>query len=439
MRAPALLFGALLGVLWAPGVAQADAFRTLEGHGGPVMGLASDDVSIASASFDNAVGLWSGATPRWLDGHEAAVKTVILIGADTVASAGDDATVRIWDRKTGAERHTLTGHKGKVMHIAASPDGRLLASAGWDGWVGLWDLGTGAHLGWLKGHKGFVNAVAFGDGVLYSASYDGTIVEWRLSDGTITRRLAKHGFGINTLLVDVPSDWLAYGALDGSTRVLRLSTGEDLADLTLDRRPILAMARRPDGHQIAVGDGEGHIMTVETGRWTIVHDFRAALRGPIWALAYTDGGTALAAGGIEDRVFVWPLSDIGDSPQMATVARAFQTDPTAVSNGERQFLRKCSVCHTTQGDGARRAGPTLAGIFGRKAGAVPGYAYTQTLVDSPIIWDDATIDALFDIGPEHYLPGTKMPMQRIRKAEDRADLIDYLRRATAPDAPLTED
>ena len=50
-----------------------------------------------------------------------------------------------------------------------------------------------------------------------------------------------------------------------------------------------------------------------------------------------------------------------------------------------------------------------------------------------MIWDEDTIDALFDIGPEHYVPGTKMPMQRITGAEDRSDLIAYLRRETAPE------
>ncbi|MGR3492498.1 MAG: c-type cytochrome, partial [Shimia sp.] len=49
---------------------------------------------------------------------------------------------------------------------------------------------------------------------------------------------------------------------------------------------------------------------------------------------------------------------------------------------------------------------------------------------SPIIWNAATIDALFDQGPDHYIPGSKMPMQVIAQPQDRADLIDFLRTAT---------
>ena len=72
----------------------ADGFFTLKGHGGPIMGIAVDgNGQIATASFDNSVGLWAGQTPDWLEGHEAAVNTVHFAGP-TLLSAGDDFTLR---------------------------------------------------------------------------------------------------------------------------------------------------------------------------------------------------------------------------------------------------------------------------------------------------------------------------------------------------------
>ena len=115
---------------------------------------------------------------------------------------------------------------------------------------------------------------------------------------------------------------------------------------------------------------------------------------------------------------------------MATENRSFLEDPSGLSNGERQFKRKCSICHSLTASSARRAGPTLQGLFGRRAGTVRDYSYSDTLDGSDIIWSAATIDSLFDEGPDHFIPGTKMPMQRIAGAEDRQDLIDYLQRAT---------
>ena len=57
----------------------------------------------------------------------------------TLASAGDDGTVRLWDAATGEARATLKGHEGWVSAVAFSPDGKTLASAGEDGTVRLWE------------------------------------------------------------------------------------------------------------------------------------------------------------------------------------------------------------------------------------------------------------------------------------------------------------
>ena len=101
-----------------------------------------------------------------------------------------------------------------------------------------------------------------------------------------------------------------------------------------------------------------------------------------------------------------------------------------MGNGERQFKKKCSICHTLSTSSARRAGPTLHSLFGRKAGTVGDYSYSETLEKSDIIWTETTVKALFDIGPDDYIPGSKMPMQRITAEKDRQDLVDYLRQAT---------
>ena len=156
------------------------------------------------------------------------------------------------------------------------------------------------------------------------------------------------------------------------------------------------------------------------------------MRGPIWALAFSADGGSILAGGIENIVYSWPLDQIADLGPMADSKPKFLKDPDKMENGERQFARKCSICHSLDAGGGRKAGPTLSGLFGRRAGALGGYSYSKTLSDSDIVWNEKTIDQLFDLGPDHYIPGSKMPMQRIAQQRDRNDLIDYLRRATAP-------
>ncbi len=411
----------------------AQEFRILQGHGGPIMdtAISPDGRHALTASFDNSVGYWNldTDTVHWLEGHNAAVKRVLFVGNDLAASAGDDFAIEIWDLKTATHKFRLEGHLGQVMGLAASEDRSVLASASWDGTVRLWDLTNGGELAVLEGHTGGVNDVAFATGgkTLFSASADGTIRRWdadrRIIDGVVVR----HGFGVTRLLVNQAAGWLAYGAVDGRTRVLSLADDSPVEELTWDRRPILALAASPAMDQIAVGDGEGYITVIDTAEWDVLYDFRAAKNGPIWALSYAHDGQNLLAGGIDDEAYFWPLGDDAGGPLMASTERGFLRDPETMSNGERQFRRKCSICHSLTVDGGRRAGPTLFGLFGRRAGTVDGYPYSQTISDLDIVWSESTIDKLFDLGPDHYVPGSKMPMQRIASPQDRNDLIEFLK------------
>ncbi|MCB2134726.1 MAG: c-type cytochrome [Rhodobacteraceae bacterium] len=419
-----LMFGA------APLAAQ--EFFTLKGHGGPIKGIATAaDGGILTASFDNSVGLWHDGTPRWFEGHLAAVNAVTFLADGLIASAGDDFSVRIWETGTGTSRE-LGRHEGKVIRLAASPDGRRLASASWDGTARIWTIDGSQPPLALAGHKSNVNDVAFSaDGTrLFTASSDGTIREWDTTTGETLRTLVHHGFGVNTLTLDETAGWLAYGAVDGGTRIIALADVVVIGDFTLDRRPILALAYHAGAARLAVGDAHGYIMMLDTRDWKIAEDFRATLSGPIWALAFSPDGQNIHAGGLDNAMYSWPIGDLADPARMADTERDFLTPPSEMSNGERQFRRKCAICHALGPDGGRRAGPTFHGLFGRPAGSVAGYHYSDTLQNSDIVWNESTIDQLFEEGPDGFIPGSKMPMQRIVAPADRADLIDYLKQAT---------
>ncbi|CAN0581416.1 unnamed protein product, partial [Ectocarpus sp. 12 AP-2014] len=367
----------VIALLWAAPV-SAQEFFTLKGHGGPIMDIdVSASGQIATASFDNSVGLWDGEVPVWQEGHRAAVNVVTFWG-DQVISAGDDNTVRTWP---GGE--ILGEHTAKVVELATSET--HVASASWDARIGLWSKdGQGV---FLSGHRQGVNSVVFSqDGkTLYSASVDGTIRIWDVDTGEEKQLLAKHGFGINKLILNEADGWLAYGASDGGTRIIDPVTAEQIADFTLDRRPILSLAY--DGLQnLAVGDGHGFIMVIDTSQMAITRDFRAAAKGPIWALAFSPDGQNIHAGGIEDILYSWPVATLTEHGQMSGATRSFLEDPETLPNGERQFKRKCSICHTLTGGSARKAGPSLHKLFGRRAGTVPDYAYSDILQGSEIVW-----------------------------------------------------
>ena len=74
-------------------------------------------------------------------------------------------------------------------------------------------------------------------------------------------------------------------------------------------------------------------------------------------------------------------------------------------------------------------GPTLHGLFGRKAGTAPGYKCSAALQRSGIVWDDATLDKYLT-NPRGLVPGGKMSLPRIADGAKRAALIAYLKAAT---------
>lgn len=417
-------------VLWMAVFAQpsvAQEFSTLKGHGGPIMDIAiAEGGQVATASFDNSIGLWTGRSARWLDGHDAAVTVVIAAADGTLYSGGDDFTVRKWVDGTS----TILGrHKGKVSSLALNPTNGTLASGSWDGSIAIWAQDESRHD--LPAPRASVNDIVYSlDGTtLFAATAKGDILRYDLSESSDPLPVIKHGFGVNKLLAG--DGWLAYGAVDGGTRVIEPETGAPLADFTLDRRPILSMAYHAPTHQIAVGDGQGFIMMLDSHQWEITRDFRATRRGPVWALAFSRDGQSIYAGGLDDVAYSWPVSLLDEFDPSIGQNRDFMRKADTMPNGERQFMRKCSICHALDAGPSRKAGPSLHKVFGRRAGTLPDYRYSDTLNGSEIIWDAATIDALFDQGPDHYIPGSKMPMQVISGAQDRADLVNFLRQATS--------
>ena len=100
------------------------------------------------------------------------------------------------------------------------------------------------------------------------------------------------------------------------------------------------------------------------------------------------------------------------------------------TNGQRLF-GQCRACHSVT-EGQNRVGPHLAGLFGREAGAVEGYAYSAALKESGVVWDEDSLDSHL-AQPKEFVPGNKMGLvfpRGVPSAQDRADLIAYLREAT---------
>ena len=87
-------------------------------------------------------------------------------------------------------------------------------------------------------------------------------------------------------------------------------------------------------------------------------------------------------------------------------------------------LASCTACHSLKAAGPKRSGPHLAGVIGRKAGSLTGYAYSAAMKRSDFVWTQAALDA-FLADPTSVIPGTRMSM-RVPDAQRREQIIEEL-------------
>jgi cytochrome c len=95
--------------------------------------------------------------------------------------------------------------------------------------------------------------------------------------------------------------------------------------------------------------------------------------------------------------------------------------------GQAQF-NKCKICHSLEA-GKNTVGPSLHGIFGRKAGTSDNFTYSETMKNSGIVWDDDTLTKYLR-DPKEVIPGGKMAFPGIKDDQQIADLLAYLHQAT---------
>ena len=410
---------------------SASAQAQLTGHGGPVRAIAisSDGNSVLSGSFDTAAIRWSLKTEsaeQVLRFHADGVNAVAFLMDGRMVTAGADAKVAIWTLGQQRPDRVLEGHAAPIVSLAVSPDGARLASASWDHTARIWSLGDGAQQV-LEGHSQNVNGVAFTpDGrSLVSVGYDRELRIWPLVGGT--PNVVTLGSPLNAVAV-APDGEIATGCADGKLRFL-MSEGQESGEVQAGQTPIVALAISPDGTSVAAAGIGGVVAVIDRKARSIVRTL-VDPGSPVWSVAFLPDNATLLTGGADGKIRRWNArtgEPIGSSLQ------ATPGDPLAAYAGNHgaEVFRACVACHTLSEKDAQRAGPTLAGLYGRRIASLPGYRFSDALKGMDIVWTPETVSKLFELGPNAYTPGTKMPEQRISSAEDRKALTEFLARATA--------
>jgi cytochrome c len=421
-RVPALLALLLVGT--------PTAHAQLRGHGGPVRALvvSADGTTALSGSFDGSAILWSlprDAAAQVLRFHDDAVNAVALLKDGRAVTGGADGRIAIWTAGRGEPDTVLQGHTAPIVALSVSPDGTSLASASWDHSVRLWPL-TGGAPRVFEGHAQNVNGVAFTpDGkAVVSAAYDLTLRLWPLDGAAPT--IVTLPAPLSAVAVAPDGEIVAAGA-NGVVYFLN-PAGEITGEVQAAPTPVIALALSPDGTLVAAASIRGSVAIIERRARKLAR----TLVGPglpVWSAAFMPDNRTLLTGGNDRMVRRW--NAVTGDP-IGSAMMGGPDDPLAAYAGDpgAEVFRACVACHTLSPDEGNRAGPTLAGIFGRKIAALPGYRFSEALTRLDIVWTPETVAKLFEIGPAAYTPGTKMPEQRIGSAADRKALTDFLQKAT---------
>jgi len=411
--------------------ATATAHAQLRGHGGPVRALAisPDGKTALSGSFDTSAIRWSlerNAAEQVLRFHDGAVNAVALLPDGRLVTSGEDARIAIWRPGQAQPDTVLEGHTAPVVALAVSPDGRMLASASWDRTARLWPV-DGGPARVLEGHGDNVNGVAFTpDGrTVVTAGYDATLRIWPLT-GSGAPAIVTLPTPLNSVAIARDGEIAAAGA-DGML-YLRAANGDERAQVETAQTPIIAVTSSPDGRLVAAAGIRGSVAIVDRSARKLVR----TLVGPglpVWSVAFFPDSRTLLTGGTDRMIRRWDAIT-GDPIGAAFVGAP--ADPLAAYAGDpgAEIYRACVACHTLNENDGVRAGPTLAGIFGRKIASVPGYNFSEALKRLDIVWTPETVAKLFEAGPAQYTPGTKMPEQTIGSAADREALVRFLEKAT---------